>query len=112
MVDNNNYCNFEQFRNAILLIVNQCSPLYNRPVDYVEWTNRLMELLTYDAGNAMITFKSDEDITSLTLVPRTPWTDVSMISYKVKTRTLKTRNWRRKRPRSWISRTCKIELSN
>ena len=78
IVDNNNYCNFQQFRNAILLIVNQCSPLYNRPVDYVEWTNRLMELLTYDAGNAMITFKSDEDITSLTLVPRTPWTDVSM----------------------------------
>jgi len=70
-------CSFDQFRTVILSVINECSPLYRRSVDYVEWTSRLMDLLTYDAGDATILFRHDEEILGSTLIPKTPWSNLS-----------------------------------
>ena len=68
-------CVFKQFIRALILIIIQCAPLYKRIVDYVEWTHRLMELLVVDTGEAIVKFRSDEEISRYTLVPVAQWSD-------------------------------------
>ena len=66
-------CIFKQFVRALISIIIECAPLYKRVVDYVEWTHRLMELLVVDTGEAIVKFRSDEEISRCTLVPVAQW---------------------------------------